>query len=424
MAIDISESTTPARGAGTSGMPGRRPSGTLRAEIGMPIALLGLFVALLPPIIVTLALKVNEIDPKGGAGSLSLILAIGALCAMIVNPIAGRLSDRTRGRLGRRRPWILAGGVFGYGALLIIAFAHSVPMLLLGWALAQVFFNAAVSALLAIMADKVRPQFRGRVAAAVGVAQNGSLVVGVYLVQLFTSSVAQTLVPGTIGVIVVLGYALLIKDAPLTEKAPRFSFREFIGSFYFNPLKNPDFGWAWLTRFLMTAAAATATNYLTYYLIVNFKDSAAQAATNVFRAELFYVVGIVATTFVAGALSDRIGRRKPFVLVASLVGVVGLAVIAFAPSIGVVFVGELIMGAGIGSFYAVDLALITDVLPKDGNNAKDLGVVNIAQALPQSLVPVGAPVAVGAFGYPGLFLSGAVVGLLGAISVFRIKGSR
>ncbi|WP_345376620.1 MFS transporter [Frondihabitans cladoniiphilus] len=401
-----------------------RPTGIRRAEIGMPIALLGLFVALLPPIIETLAFKIRVLDPGNSAGALSLVLAIGAVCAMIMNPLAGRLSDRTRGRLGRRRPWILAGVVLGYGALLIIAFAQSVPMLLLGWALAQIFFNAAVSALLAIMADKVRPEHRGRVAAAVGVAQNGSQVAGVYLVQLFTSSVAQTLVPGTIGVAIVIVYAFVMNDEPLTEKAPRFTLKDFLGSFYFNPAKNPDFGWAWLTRFLMTASAATATNYLTYYLIVDFKNTTTEAATNVFHATLFYVIGIVITTFVAGAISDRIGRRKPFVLVAALIGVVGLSIIAFAPSIGVILLGELIMGAGIGSFYAVDLALITDVLPKDGNNAKDLGVVNIAQALPQSLVPVGAPAAVSAFGYPGLFISGAVVGLIGAVSVFRIKASR
>ena len=186
---------------------------------------------------------------------------------------------------------------------------------------------------------------------------------GVYLVQLFTVSTLQVLVPGTIGVLIVIVFALIMRDEPLREKpAERFGLKEFAGSFYFNPRKNADFGWAWLTRFLMTAAGSTATNYLTYYLLVDFRNTPAQAATHVFQATLFYTIGIVATTFFAGALSDRIGRRKPFVLVAALVGVVGLSIIAFAPSVGVIYVGELIMGAGIGSFYAVDLALITDVL--------------------------------------------------------------
>ena len=419
MANSISEVETP------TGVAGARPAGTLRAEIGMPIALVGLFVALLPPILVSMALKLNEIDPDAVAGSLGIALSLGALCALIVNPLAGRLSDRTPGRFGMRRPWIIGGVVLGYLSLMVIANATTVLMVVIGWCLVQITFNAALAALIAIMADSVRPKFRGRVAAAVGVAQNGSLVIGTFIVQLFSTTSAQMLVPGAIGGAIVLAFALLMKDRVLTEKpSERFGIREFFGSFAFDPRKNPDFGWAWLTRFLLTGAAATATNYLTLFLINDLGVEQEKAATGVFYATLFNVLGVLATTFVAGWLSDRIGRRKPFVLVAALIAVVGLSTIAFAPSLEVVYLGQFLMGAGIGAFYAVDLALITDVLPADGNNGKDLGVVNIAQALPQSLVPIAAPGLVAIGGYPGLFLTGAFVGLLGAAAVFRVKGVR
>ena len=391
----------------------------------MPIALVGLFVALLPPVIVSLALKVNEIAADNTAGVLILALGLGALMALLMNPLAGRLSDRTRGRFGMRRPWIIGGIVAGYLSLILLTQAGDVFSLVVAWMLVQVSFNAAIAALLAIMADSVRPKNRGRVAAAVGVAQNGSLVIGVFIVQLFDATTPQVLVPGAVGCAVVIIFALTFKDRVLTEKpATAFGVKDFFGSFVFDPRRNPDFGWAWLMRFLLTAAAVTATNYLALYLINNLGVSEADAANAVFYATLFNVVGVVSTTFVAGWLSDRLGRRKIFVFVAALVAVIGLLILAFAPNLTVVYVAQLIIGAGIGSFYAVDLALVTDVLPSSTDNGKDLGVVNIAQALPQSLVPAAAGGVVAVVGYPGLFISGAILGILGAVAAFRVKGVR
>ncbi|WP_254057207.1 MFS transporter [Clavibacter michiganensis] len=392
----------------------------------MPIALLGLFVALLPPIIVSLALKVAEVAPDDTddtAGTLSLVLGLGALVALVVNPLAGRLSDRTPGRFGMRRPWIVGGVVLGYGALILLTQATTVLALVGAWMLVQGAFNAAIAALIAVMADSARPRNRGRVAAAIGVAQNGSLVVGTFIVQLFTTTTQQVLVPGAIGVAVVLVFALAFRDRVLTERpTSRLSLKELLGSFVFDPRRNPDFGWAWLMRFLLTASAVTATNYLAFYLIDDLGVAQADVANAVFVATLFNVIGVVSTTFVAGWLSDRLGRRKVFVAAAALVAVIGLVILA--PSLAVVYVAQLVIGAGIGSFYAVDLALITDVLPSDADNGKDLGVVNIAQALPQSLVPTAASGVVGIAGYPGLFLAGAAAGLLGAVAAFRVKGVR
>ena len=122
-------------------------------------------------------------------------------------------------------------------------------------------------------------------------------------------------------------------------------------------------------------------------------------------------------------MSDKLGRRKMFVLIAGLIAIIGLVIIALAPSLAIVIVGQFVIGMGMGAFAAVDLALIADVLPTDEDNGKDLGVVNIAQALPQSLVPVAAPGVIALTGgYAGLFITGAVVGLLGALSITRVRG--
>jgi MFS family permease len=398
----------------------------LMYTIGMPIAMLGLYIALLPPVLVAMALKVAAIAPNDQAGVLGTALGIGAFAAMIANPLAGRFSDRTVGRFGMRRPWIIGGTVVGFFGLVLVATTTSTAVLIVGWVIVQVAYNSAIAALTAIMPDHVTRSQRGRVAALFGLSQNIALVAGTYLVQLFASNAQQMIVPGIIGSAIVIVYALLFKDRVLTTRpASPLGVGALFGSFVFNPRKYPDLGWAWLTRFLMVAAQYTALSYLTYFLIQDIKVPQADAATDVFYGTLFNVVGILATTLVAGWLSDKLGRRKLFVAIAGLVGVVGLTMIALAGSLGMVLAGELVMGAGMGVYYAVDLALITDVLPSDEDNAKDLGVVNIAQALPQSLVPAAAPTVIALTGgYSGFFLTGAVVGLLGVGAVTRVRGVR
>ena len=394
--------------------------------IGLPIALFALFLALLPPVIVAMALKVNEVTANAdeAAAALGLILGLGALAAMVVNPLVGRLSDRTGGRFGMRRPWIIGGAVVGYLALVIVATSTSVVMLVIGWMLAQIGFNAALAALMAIMPDQVPSHRRGIVAGAIGVSQYAALVAGTFLVQLFTVTAQQVLVPATVGVALVIVFTLIFKDRVLEHKpTDSIGVLSLLGSFVFDPRKNPDLGWAWLTRFLMYGAQATATTYLTYFLINDLGMPEGEAATGVFVATLANAAGVLSTTFIAGYLSDKLGRRKMFVLIAGVVAIIGLVIIALAPTLAIVIVGQFIIGMGMGAFAAVDLALIADVLTTDDDNGKDLGVVNIAQALPQSLVPVAAPGVIALTGgYSGLFITGAVVGLLGALSITRVRG--
>src|SRR3954447_12867140 len=108
------------------------------------------------PLLVTLAPKVNSlVGADRAAASLSLVAATGSLVALVANPLFGRFSDRTTSRWGMRRPWMiigLAGGSFG---ILIVARASGVWMVLIGWCLAQLFFNAILAATVAVLPDQV-----------------------------------------------------------------------------------------------------------------------------------------------------------------------------------------------------------------------------------------------------------------------------
>jgi len=128
------------------------------------LAYFGMWMALLTPITLSLALKIRQINPEVAAGSLSLVLGGGAFVAVVANPFFGRLSDRTTSGFGMRRPWLVGGMVFGTMGLLVIAVAPNVTLILVGWCLAQLSFNALLAAIVALLPDQVPVEQRGRVA--------------------------------------------------------------------------------------------------------------------------------------------------------------------------------------------------------------------------------------------------------------------
>ncbi|SES32473.1 MFS transporter [Lentzea albida] len=411
--------TTTATAVSTGAPPSRYP------QIAIPLAILGFSIALVPPLVITIALRLRELDLDGAGAALGLVLGVGAVFSLIANPLAGRFSDRTTGRLGMRKPWIFSGAALGYAGIVVIAVAPNVAVVLVGWSIAQVGLNFALAALVAMLPDQIGPERRGRTASFISLAQNVGGVAATFLVQLFPAGPVQYLVPSLIGVVLMVAVIAPVRDRVRVERVREpFDLKALLGSFVFNPRKNPDLGWAWLTRFFLTTTQFTATSYLTYFLIERFGVTDEEAPTLVFQAILANAVGILLVAPLLGWLSDRLRRRKLFVIISSAIAVVGLTVIALAPSIEAVLLGELVLGAGLGAFFAVELALIADVLPSEETAGKDLGVANLAQSLPQSLIPVAAPGLIASFGYLGLFLGGAIFGVLGAVSVTRVKKVR
>lgn len=403
--------------------PARRASRAFM--IGLPIASAGLWMAVLAPALVVLAIKIAELTtPDTRAGAYSLVAGVGALIALLANPVFGRLSDRTTSRFGMRKPWIIGGSLLGLVGLFILGSATGVLGVLIGWIIAQLSFNAALAALVAALPDQAAPDQRGKLSGLIGMTLPIGLVAAAFCAQLFDSAFLMAVVPGTAGVAIALGVAFTFKDRVLAE-APkdRYTTLDFVGSFYFNPVQHPGLGWAWFTKFLVYMAYCCGLLYMPYFLADHLGVAQDAVATLVFQATLVNSAGTVASSLLGGWISDRIGRRKNLVILSAVVIMVGLVTIATSNGFSQVLLGQTIVGVGIGCFTAVDVALIADLLPVDQTeNAKTFGVFNIAQALPQSLVPALAAPVIALAGYPGLFIGGAVVGLVGAALVTRIKG--
>jgi len=383
----------------------------------------------LAPILVTLPLRVNSlVGIEQAPRSLALVAGIGALVAMFGNPFFGRMSDRTSSRLGMRRPWMVIGLVGGTVGILIVALAPNIAVVLVGWCVAQLFFNAMLAALIAVLPDQVPRAQRGLVSGVLGVCLPIASVSGTFLVKLFTGNpIATFLVPCATGGFFILLFAVALKDRRLTKAdRPTWSLREFASSFYVRPRTSPDFAWAFASRFMFVLSYALLTTYEAYFLLGKIGTAVADVPQQIFLGTLAQSVVIVAASLIAGRLSDRTGRRKIFVFTASIVYGLAMFAVAVASNFNGFLLGLAISGLGFGMYAAVDLALVADVLPNKDNVAKDLGVFNIAGALPFSLAPAGAPaiLAIGSGNYGVLYAAAGIFAIIGAVAILPVRGVR
>ena len=208
-----------------------------------------------------------------------------------------------------------------------------------------------------------------------------------------------------------------------------FTLPDLLRTYWVSPVKFPDFGWAFLSRFLVFMGVAYFLTYQFIFLTGALKLDETAALKALALSQLITTAVTIVCTLLSGWLSDKIGRRKPVVLAAGLFVALGLLVIATATAMPQFLIGAAIYGIGQGVYFAVDMALVAAVLPSAEDSAKDLGVFNIASAFPQTVAPVIAPVflAIGAVAggnLPAVFIAGAVFAVLGAFAVLPIRGTR
>lgn len=381
------------------------------------------------PMLVTLPLKVNAlVGSEQAPGSLALVAGTGALLAMFANPLFGKLSDRTSARLGMRRPWMIIGALGGSLGILVVALAPSVAGVLLGWCVAQLFFNALLAAEVAVLPDQVPEVQRGLVAGVLGVCVPIATAVGTFVVKLFAGNpLAMFLAPCALGGFFILLFAVMLHDRRLPrEGKPPWSVREVAGIFYVSPRKNPDFAWAFSSRFMFAMAYAFLTTFQAYYLLHRIGSAAADLPQQIFLATLVNSAGVVVASLAGGRLSDRIGRRKIFVGGGAVVYGLAMFAVAFAGDFNAFLVGMAVAGLGFGMYMAVDLALVVDVLPDSSNAAKDLGVFNIASALPSSIAPAITPaiLSIGGGSYGVLYAIAGVCAVGAALAIAPVRGVR
>ncbi len=402
---------------------------TRRWVAALGLGSIGLWMASLTPLQVLLPSQVQHIAHGQRFLVLGLVHALGALAAIIATPLVGALSDRTTqawaiGRLrGRRHRWTLGMALLGGLCLALLAVQGTVFGVLALWALFSLFQNGEYASLSAAIPDHVPVSQRATVAGWAGLPQALGLVAGVEIVaRVFRGSTASYLLLAACMVAFALPFVLATLDHPLEpgHREP-FSARQLLAAFRVDLRAYPDFGWAWITRFLASLAISMGTLYLFYFLRDRLGYGTAAATTHVATLILIYTACVVITAVAGGRASDRMGRRKPIVTISGALMGLAAVLLTFVETWPSVVVAAFLFGSGFGAYLAVDQALITQVLPRAADRGKDLGLINIAIAGPAAVGGLISALIVTIGGYPALYACTAVAAAAGAALVWRIR---
>lgn len=395
------------------------------------LAQIGAFTCFVPLLQVLAPLKAAAIDPAHKTSLLGVIVFWGAIVASVANLVAGAISDRTRSRFGRRRPWLVAGLAGSMLAYWLIWRANTPLGLVAGIAIFQLAFNFLFSALGAILPDRVPDSQKGKISAVAVLGFPVGSVVGATIVgRLFHTEAARFLGLGVVVTAAMLPLILGREDAPIERPAARPHGWALLRSLWIDPRTHRDFAFAWAGRFLVLLAHSVVQAYLLFYLqdAVGYSRLFPGRPAEEGLAVLIAAAAVtgVAGAMLAGPLSDWVGRRKAFVTCGALLIAAATAGLAVAPGWGAVIAAYLVYGLGSGCFHAMDMALVAQVLPRVRDAGKDLGVVNLSNTLPQAGAPVMAVWLLGALhaDYRSLFLTVAAVGVAGGLLILPIRSVR
>ncbi|GAA0285544.1 MFS transporter [Streptomyces polychromogenes] len=368
-----------------------------------------------------LALQVEHVDPANKVTDFGLIAGVSAIFATVFNPVAGALSDRS----GRRNPWILGGGLAAVPAMLLLGLADTILLITLAWCLGQAVMNVYQAALTSVVPDRVPVTARGRASAAVGLGLPFGSAAGALAGAAFSEDYRTGYL--LFGAIVAAAAVLFIgctRERRLPARAP-LPVRAQLAAFV-SALRDHDFRWAFIGRALLVLGYFAVSGYQLYVLQDHtvlpggMKPEAAVAVLTPLTS-----VAMAVSTVLGGWLSDRLDRRKLFVGASALLSAVALAIPAVSPSWPAMLAFAVVNGLAFGCYMAVDTALVTMVLPRAEDAARDMGVLNVANAGPQIVAPFVASVVVTVSGgYTALFVVAAVLAVAGALAVRPIRGVR
>jgi len=323
---------------------------------------------------------------------LGLLTLAGLVVAMLVQPIAGAISDRSGFGWGRRRPYILLGTMLAIMFLPGIGFAGSFLTIFIFYCLLQVGSNTAQGPYQAFIPDLAPAGRRGL---ASGVKTLLEIVGGIALVRLIAYFMNRYFIGeggswlwlalGALAIILLgamIATVLTVKERPGAGGSQASLLLTLYKSFKIDVKASRDFVWFLVSRLLILTALVTLQRYALYFLM----DVIGIANPVAVTADLLIVVGICmfAAVYPAGRLSDRVGR-KPIVVSSGLLGAFGIVMLFFSHSYGYLMFCGGILGISSGAFMSTNWALATDLVAK-GEEARYLGLTNLATAGSGALV--------------------------------------
>jgi Na+/melibiose symporter-like transporter len=365
------------------------------------------------------------------------VVAAGSIVALVITPIAGALSDRSRSRFGRRRPYLAVGVLLSSAALAglwLAVGAGSLPLYVLAYLNLQVWWNWAAGPAAGLIPDVAPLQRQGDASAWTNALGVVGVIAGNVLVLLLYGKAGSPVVAAAFVALnlACLAATLRVREPPPTQGASmRQSLGAFLRSFVVSPREHPDFYWVLATRFFTNMGVWSVLTFLLYYLEAVLRLSA-DAATQLLPALLGAGACLsIPASLVGVKLADRIGLVR-LVQISSWVMAAATSayvLIALRPSVALVAPAVIVYAIANGAYGAADWLLALRVLPKGQDTGKDFGIWHACMVAPQVLGPLSMGALITwiktatspTLAYEAAFAVGAAWFVLGAALVGRVK---
>jgi len=309
-----------------------------------------------------------------------------SLAGAVVQPVVGAMSDRTRTRIGRRRPYFIAGAGLTAAALLYLgSFPPLVPMLLV-LSVNAFFLNVAVDPYTALMADIVPPGQRGRIGTVLAIFNMvGQIAVTLFGIFLWDRS--PELVFALVATVLVVGFGITTVAVREPEQPPRPArqpLRLNVGGYVGDLLEHRE-----LVKYVVAAlffwlGTGGVLPYLTRFGVQVLGTSEGDA----FQLFLPAMAGTIVGAIPAGFAADRLGKRPVLAAGVLAFGLVAL-VASQVQNVPQALAAMAIVGLANGVWTALNVPLLMDLVPADRAGE----VSGLASAVWSFAQPIGALVA-------------------------------
>jgi MFS family permease len=321
-------------------------------------------------------------DKTEAGRTLFLLTIAGALIAVVVQPTIGTISDYTISRWGRRKPYILIGSVLDVVFLAGIALSQDLLAIAAFVALLQFSSNFAQGPFQGYVPDLVPGPQVGFASALVGMMQilgnvAGNLVgaIAVALDQFAIGLIAL----GVLEVLTMLSVVIRVREGTAPKSRAGRSWGSIAAEAWGTDiLRERSFMWLVASRLAVLMAGGVLVNLAVFYLARSLGMDQEETGLAYIPLVGLVALGTVIAVVPAARVSDRVGRKK-VIYASCVVGGVGLALVALAPSFPLALVGTVVFGLSTGIFLAVDWALMTDIIPK-ASSGRYMGLSNVATA--------------------------------------------
>jgi MFS family permease len=395
-----------------------------RQLVAVFFAYFTLYLAWIAPLGYSLAVRIAQIDPANRNTILAIGLSVPSFLAVVIVPLVGVLSDRTRSRLGRRRPWMLAGTVLGVLGAVLLGLGTSVPVVLIGWTVSFAGYSVVAAMIITHLGDRLPEIQRGKVMGGLGALSQIGPVIGVAVAAAASSSPALMFIfPGVLAAVGGLIFIAVMKDDQVTGALPAFNLPRLLRGFWFNPRKHPNLGWVILSRALIFLALSFFGLYTVYLLGERLGLDAAAIGALSATIGLGGVVTAILGAVGSGWLSDKLGYRKPFLVISGLLLGAAMLLVATMTNVGQYAVAALLSSFAIGVYGAVDQATGLDVMPREGENGRYLAIFGLGNQVPQSFGPLLAALVLAIVGgdYGWVYVAAGAFAVLGAIAILPLR---